>query len=515
MRKRMGTVGSSSALTMLLAACATSHGDNANLPRNSTLSSLEKLAEIDPRFQSYNIEMVQVTGGRFWAPYGGPNGETHRYREPVDLANPRLRALASHLSPAYLRVSGTWANTTYIAAEGEYLAEPPNGFGQVLTRRQWQGVIDFSNALGVPIITSFAASAGTRDDAGRWTTKHADRFLALTKSAGGRIHAAEFINEPSMIVPGDMPKDYNSTTYGLDFRVFAKWARQNAPEMMLLGPGNLGEKTVDPVIAAKLMAPDGAMASAALIKETGKDLDAISWHFYGGVSPRCGGGSGLSAPDAALSNEWLDRTLIEYEAMAKARNELAPGKSLWLTETAQAACGGSPWAAGFRDSFRYLNQLGTLAQKGVKVVIHNTLAASEYGLIDQNTMEPRPNYWAAVLWKKLMGSIVLEPPQTGQPTLRIFAHCRPAMNGGIGLMALNPGDTAMPLAFRGVGKIWIMQAENVDSGPVKINGRIPSLTTSGLITGIVGERFRGEFMLPSRSIAFASVDTAANSNCKN
>ena len=73
----------------------------------------------------------------------------------------------------------------------------------------------------------------------------------------------------------------------------------------------------------------------------------------------------------------------------------------------------------------------------------------------------------------------------------------------------------MPLAFRGVGKIWIMQAENVDSGPVKINGRIPSLTTSGLITGIVGERFRGEFMLPSRSIAFASVDTAANSNCKN
>ncbi len=515
MLKRMGSIASGAAFTMLLAACATQHHESANLRRIAPLSSLNKLAEIDPRYQSYNIEMVQVTGGRFWAPYGGPKGETHRYREPVDLANPRLRALAAQLSPAYLRVSGTWANTTYVAAEGEHLSQPPKGFGQVLTKGQWQGVIDFSSALDVPIITSFAASAGTRDDAGRWVTNQADRLLALTKSAGGRVYAAEFINEPSLIVPGGLPKGYNSSAFARDFKVFATWAHQNAPGMMLLGPGNLGEKTVDPGIAAKLMAPDGAMASAALIKETAKGLDAISWHFYGGVSPRCGGGSGLSSPDAALSNEWLDRTLIEYQAMAKSRDELAPGKPLWLTETAQAACGGSPWAAGFRNSFRYLNQLGVLAQRGVKVVIHNTLAASEYGLIDQDSMEPRPNYWAAVLWKKLMGPIVLQAPQTGHPTLRVFAHCRPAMDGGVSVLALNPGDTALPLALGSEGEMWIMQADNIDSGPVSINDTIPALTTDGAITGISGKSFRGEFALPARSIAFASVANAANRNCKN
>src|SRR5580704_7484392 len=72
------------------------------------LSALPKIAKIDNRFQSYNIEMVEVTGGRFWAPYGGPPGEVYRQRRPVDLSNPRLRQLARLLAPAYVRVSGTW-----------------------------------------------------------------------------------------------------------------------------------------------------------------------------------------------------------------------------------------------------------------------------------------------------------------------------------------------------------------------------------------------------------------------
>ena len=32
-------------------------------------SRLPRLAAIDARFQSYNVEMIEVTGGRFWKPY--------------------------------------------------------------------------------------------------------------------------------------------------------------------------------------------------------------------------------------------------------------------------------------------------------------------------------------------------------------------------------------------------------------------------------------------------------------
>ncbi|XIA65121.1 hypothetical protein ACFIOY_01295 [Bradyrhizobium sp. TZ2] len=70
-------------------------------------SRLPRLGTIDERFQSYNVEMVEVTGGRFWKPYrasaaapsargadsagnipAGMNPDLYAYREPIDLSNP-------------------------------------------------------------------------------------------------------------------------------------------------------------------------------------------------------------------------------------------------------------------------------------------------------------------------------------------------------------------------------------------------------------------------------------------
>ena len=68
--------------------------------------------------------------------------------------------------------------------------------------------------------------------------------------------------------------------------------------------------------------------------------------------------------------------------------QFEPGKSLWITETADAACGGNPWVSTFLDTFRYLVQHASLAQRGVKVIMHNTLASSDYGLLDENHSRP-------------------------------------------------------------------------------------------------------------------------------
>jgi len=32
-------------------------------------ASMRRVGQVDARFQSYNVEMVEVTGGRFWAAY--------------------------------------------------------------------------------------------------------------------------------------------------------------------------------------------------------------------------------------------------------------------------------------------------------------------------------------------------------------------------------------------------------------------------------------------------------------
>jgi heparanase len=492
---------------MLVATAATGKPSNG-----LGLSTLTKLGTVDERFQAYNIEMVEVTGGRFWAPYGGLAGERYRQRPPIDLSNPKLIALAKHLGPSLMRVSGTWANNTYLEAEGEKLTAPPKGFMQVLMREQWRGVVAFSKAVDAPIVTSFAVSNGTRGPDGVWKTEQAQRLVDLTKDAGGNIYAAEFFNETN--VPSaapEMPKNYAAANYTAEFRIFKDWARKTVPDMKILGPGGVGEGG----LLTKIPVPGmGFIPTEDLTKDNPNSVDAFSYHYYGTVSQRCEAmGIGTAKKEEALTGKWLDLTLRDYDLYAKIRDKYEPGKPIWNTETAQAACGGSPWASSFLDSFRYLNQNGLLAQKGVAVVMHNTLAASDYALIDQDTLAPRPSYWAAVLWKRVMGRTVLASPKSPSAYVRIYAHCLVGQKGGVGLTVLNLGTAQQSLAVGRNAQSWVMTGQPVDTKTVLINGKAPSLTDKGALAGLDGAPVKGNLSVPGQSIAFVGVKDAGNKAC--
>jgi len=477
------------------------------------LATLAKVAQVDERYQSYNIEMVEVTGGRFWAPYGGPADERYRQRPPLDLTNPRLIAFARNLGPAYMRVSGTWSNNTYLPAAGETVTAPPPGFKQVLQRRQWQTVVAFSKAVDAPLVTSFAVSTGVRGADGRWQPTQAQRLVDLTNELGGTLAAAEMFNEPNMpSLAQPMPPTYNAADYGADFRIFRDWARKAVPGMRLLGTGAAGEATMmkDPPAA---LGPQ--IASADILAANPNSLDALSYHFYGTVSQRCAAQNiGVARKDEALSSAWLDRTLIDYAYYAHLRDTYEPGKPIWNTETAQAACGGSPWAATFLDSFRYLNQLGALAQKGVQVVMHNTLATSDYALLDRDTMTARPNYWAAVLWHRVMGRVVLAAPSSPSPRLRLYAQCLRGVSGGVGVMALNTGTTAQTLPIGGALQAWVMRGATVDAGTITVNGQTPAMEANGTLTGLAPAKVQGRVTVPGQSIAFIAAPHADNPACR-
>jgi hypothetical protein len=146
--------------------------------------SMRAIGTIDVRFQSYNVEMVEVTGGRFWKPYaqGGMQRDRYAYRPPIDLSNARLRKLAAALGPAYMRISGTWANATFFADTDSPPTAPPAGFDTVLSRTQWRGAIAFAHATNSEIVTSFAVSPGSRRADGVWTQDSAQG--SLTTRAG-------------------------------------------------------------------------------------------------------------------------------------------------------------------------------------------------------------------------------------------------------------------------------------------------------------------------------------------
>ncbi|MDE2620736.1 MAG: hypothetical protein KGL54_11300, partial [Sphingomonadales bacterium] len=378
-----------------------------------------------------------------------------------------------------------------------------------------RNVVAFSKAADAPIVTSFAVSAGTRGPDGAWRTDQAQRVADLTREAGGTIAAAEFFNEPNM--PGaalGMPKGYNADTYAAEFRVFREWARRTLPEMKILGPGGVGEGglTKDVPVAAM----GGVHVSTEdMMQRNPNSLDAVSYHFYGAASQRCKAMGVVTADKAAaLTPAWLDATIRDYDYYAALRDRYEPGKPMWNTETAQAACGGSPWASTFLDSFRYLNQNGTLAQRGVRVIMHNTLATSDYALLDRDTMTARPNYWAAVLWKRTMGTKVLASPRSPSPDLRLYAQCLPGGGGGVGVVALNTGETAQVVRFGAKAKAWVMTSRPLDSRAVLVNGRIPAMVADGTVTGLAGRPVAGAMAVPGRAIAFLAVPGAANPACR-
>jgi len=51
---------------------------------------MPRIGTVDERFRSFNIEMVEVTGGRFWAPYSKPGSAAPEAAAAAKLSAPGL-----------------------------------------------------------------------------------------------------------------------------------------------------------------------------------------------------------------------------------------------------------------------------------------------------------------------------------------------------------------------------------------------------------------------------------------
>jgi heparanase 1 len=537
MRKRLWSFSTGVAIGGLFLALT-----HAAIPATRSLnpSRLSRTASVDERFQSYNVEMAEVIGGNFWKPYAAnssvrsnaapasPTGSGARpagidpslfeARPPIDLANPRLRRLAAALGPAYMRTSGTWANMVYFQeADAPPPSTAPQGFQGVLTRDEWKGVVDFAGAVNAKLVSSFTISPGVRDASGAWTPAQATRFVEFTKSVGGDIAAAEFFNEPNMPAFGGAPAGYTAADYARDFAIFRMFAKATVPQMQIVGPGSVGEGTLMKAMQGTAMSA-GFVATEQILSAQPKPVsDIFSYHHYGAASQRCApmGAAAQTTADAALTEEWLARTDKSYEFYVALRDRFEPSTPVWITETADSACGGNPWASTFLDTFRYVDQLGRLAKRGVSVIFHNTLASSEYGLLDQNTFAPRPNYWTALLWHRLMGTTVLDAGSIGAD-LHVYAHCSPGARGGVTFLAINTNRTTpQSIELPQAADRYTLSAKALDATNVELNGKTLRLQTDDALPEIPPVRQpAGQLSVAPATITFLSIPSAANNVCR-
>lgn len=491
-------------------------------------ASLPEIGRVDERYQSYNVESVEVTGGNFWAPYAeagkvasnpaaGPHGTEfssgqYQRREPIDLRNRRLRMLAKGLAPAFMRVSGSWANAIYFQDDYDAPRPAPPGYQGVLTRQQWAGVIDFAKSVDAKVLTSFAVSDGARSKDGSWNPENARRLFAFTHTRGGRIDAVELMNEPNV-----RPQPYSPADFARDTETLRRLLNEVSPSTLLVGPGSTGEAGfklfATPLEQMSTMRLVGAMKPST--------YDVFSHHFYGAVSERCkslGERRGLEVTTSradALTESWLERSDKAQAYYRNIRDKISPNSPIWITEIAQTACGGDRWASTFIDTFRYIDQLGRLAKQDVSIVFHNTLAASDYALIDDRTWLPRPSYWAALLWRRTMGTKVLDAGKNST-SLHLYAHCQRGVKGGVTIVAVNLDQSAPALLDVG-GRSRRFTLTSADDGykEVLLNGRRLNMVGASVLPRLVPAIERhGSIKLPAASISFLELPKAGNPACR-
>jgi hypothetical protein len=147
--------------------------------------------------------------------------------------------------------------------------------------------------------------------------------------------------------------------------------------------------------------------------------------------------------------------------------------------------------------------------------MHNTLAASDYGLLDERTLEPRPDFWGALLWRRLMGNVVLDPGARSAAGLGVYAHCQRGVPGGVSLLVINIGRRSRLLVLPAPSERYTLDAADAQDKTVRLNGIPLRLGTDGDLPRIASMReVAGALTIAPATINFLTIPEAANEACR-
>src|SRR5215471_11114954 len=105
-------------------------------------------------------------------------------------------------------------------------------------------------------------------------------------------------------------------------------------------------------------------------------------------------------------------------------------------------------------------------------------------------LDPHPDYWAALLWGRLMGPVVLDPGAASEGGLYLYSQCSPNRLGGVTVLAINPGTAAKELNAGLPGERYVLAARELQSDSVQINGRELQAGPDGALPSIQGNVVR-------------------------
>lgn len=498
-------------LLWLLVACSAADDAAPEATARLFVDTTQVAATVDPRYLSVAVDTAQVVGGRFWSSSGEQEIIGEEEVPEYDFSRPRLRALASHLAPAFLRIGGSDADRVIYDMSESPIEEAPEGFEFVLNASQLDGIFEFAEALDYDVMFTLNAGIGVRDEANAWTSNMARELVEYVVGNDYEVTLWELGNEWNvygfiLMLPLEVPQIV------ADFEAASALVDELDPDSLFGGPSSAYWPSPGEILQEVY---PGFMAMG------GADtIDVVTWHYYPQQSQRCPFRTDPYEPEGILNAAGLDRGLGWAAEVEAVRDAEAPGTPIWLGETGHAQCGGQPDASDrFEGTFWWLDQLGALARRGHQIAVRQTLSGSNYGLIDDETLDPRPDYWASVLWRQLMGARALDVSRRAvSENVRVYSHCSQQQPGAVTVLAINlDAENGVRLEMDGLGddkELYLLTADSLDSAELRLNG-VVLIDDDGALPDLSPRPIGNQPAdLPPRSIAFVVFPDADAAACR-
>ncbi|KAF7696982.1 hypothetical protein HF521_005400 [Silurus meridionalis] len=447
------------------------------------------------------------------------------------LGSPKLRTLAKALTPAFLRFGGTQQDFMKFIPPSEFYI--PKATVEILVliqelhedvQRKYKQVkfsghavdllYSFVNCSGLELI--FGLNALLRTPENVWESQNAELLLNYCERRK-YIMSWELGNEPNSYEKKAAIR-LTGSQLGEDFLYLRNILQKSA---LYNSSGLYGPDVSQPRDHRKDLLT-GFLESGA------KAIDACTWHHYY-VNGRD------ASLDDFLNPKVLDMLAVKTDKVLKIVHSLSPGKKVWLGETSSAYGGG---AAGLSDSFvagfMWLDKLGLSAKLGLDVVMRQVLIGSgTYHLVDNN-LEPLPDYWLSLLYKRLVGPEVLKiqvlPSSTNKQLLRVYLHCTNKESssyrkGAVTLFALNLSKKQMviklpALISNSTVEVFVLQSaeagiDGLRSRSVRMNGDVLKMVDERTLPPLQGVELPPveHLNLPALSFAFYVLKQAASPVC--
>lgn len=432
-------------------------------------------AWLDRDFLSVTIDTSVLVGGRWWGPTRGLVEGLSRDRvAALNLEHPEFIRRTRLLGAGMLRIGGTEADRIRYGffKEERHLGllaslglgpQPLAGPGlpdqtdpgsitggtrshtrsddpsTVLRKALWKRLCAFASSCGLELVFNIGMGPEHRDAKGHWLDRDARRIISWAGRKDSPVRAWELGNEVNAF-----PFIYglgwrqSGKAYARDFALFSRLVAQLDPGALKAGPASavwprLGEMN--------------ALIPGFLSCSEARDLDVLSVHWYPQQSFRGRFAVRRARGNSLLSNRVLDeprRWIRRFRRLANARgvaNKAAyAGQDqsprtvgtprLWVTEVGHALYGGQPGLSDtWNSSLWWLDFLCLAASEGVGAVFRQSLVGSDYGLLDPVDFKPRPDWWVACLFTRLLGREVFGQVECQGPDKRLrvwaFAGKRP------------------------------------------------------------------------------------------